>query len=488
MEGPKSLIRRTATLAALVAAYHFYLRWLIHDCGVRLGAVSYKLAPLYAYWSPHLKGWLAIPAVALAAYAVALRRTQIAQRLKDRAAMLLFTCALAMLALAVAMLDSGWRGVSAPFQRVDLEYHGGVRLVHDPLDFLRGYAGRIDAMPMHAQVHPPGAILLLWALARAVGPGPGSAALVTVAMGSMLVVPTFLLARRVAGGQAARLAGAMLVLMPSVVLFTATAMDGPFALPLVGGMWLFWESLATRRVAWAASAGIALGVASLLTYSVAVAGLWCTLAAGHAAFFQRDRCRDSIAAVLTCAIAFVAFQSAIWAATGYDPLRMFLVAVARHHQIMSDMRHASIVQHVNLSIANLVVFFLGGGLAAAVLWARAATDALRRLRGSLSGTHAGPIPADPTGGDAGAAPTAPLDAAVFTLATATTFLLTAAAPLYTLEVERIWLFLMPLIAIDAARQLAAIEVPEQRLATWRTLAGLLVTQTLLTEILLSTYW
>ncbi|HXT57688.1 MAG TPA: hypothetical protein VN699_03595, partial [Pirellulales bacterium] len=47
-------------LAALFAAYHFALRWLMLNTGLKLGAVRpgekvYRIVPLYIYWLPHVK-------------------------------------------------------------------------------------------------------------------------------------------------------------------------------------------------------------------------------------------------------------------------------------------------------------------------------------------------------------------------------------------------------------------------------------------------
>ena len=63
-----------------------------------------------------------------------------------------------------------------------------------------------------------------------------------------------------------------------------------------------------------------------------------------------------------------------------------------------------------------------------------------------------------------------------------------AAPLYTLEVERIWLFMVPLVAIPAARRLSG-SADEDRPSTDVALTFcLLAVQVVIMEALLNTTW
>ena len=62
------------------------------------------------------------------------------------------------------------------------------------------------------------------------------------------------------------------------------------------------------------------------------------------------------------------------------------------------------------------------------------------------------------------------------------------APLYTLEVERIWVFLVPLVAIAAARELGRQPRLDYPGGAIRMTFLLLSSQVVLMEALLSTLW
>ncbi len=69
-----------------------------------------------------------------------------------------------------------------------------------------------------------------------------------------------------------------------------------------------------------------------------------------------------------------------------------------------------------------------------------------------------------------------------------TLLVAAAVPAYTLEVERIWLFLTPLLVLPVAARLAAQERPTGRADRTTSAVLLLALQTLGVEVLVTTYW
>ena len=61
-------------------------------------------------------------------------------------------------------------------------------------------------------------------------------------------------------------------------------------------------------------------------------------------------------------------------------------------------------------------------------------------------------------------------------------------PLYSLETERIWIFLAPLVVIPAAAALARERATASAPTRIRTVVLLLVAQTVTTEVFLGTYW
>src|SRR5262245_60327471 len=183
-----ALMPRCAILLLSLIAYHYVLVFLMINRGLRLGAVSHKLAPLYAVWRPHLKIWLIAPLAALTAYIIFLRRTRAATSLSERASILAFCAFSLVITLSVAVSDGGPRSIIAPMLRTDLEYIGAVDRVQGVAQFLRDYPQLAETMPMHAQVHPPGPTLFAWACCRLFGDGPWSVSIGIICF-SILAVP-----------------------------------------------------------------------------------------------------------------------------------------------------------------------------------------------------------------------------------------------------------------------------------------------------------
>ncbi len=80
------------------------------------------------------------------------------------------------------------------------------------------------------------------------------------------------------------------------------------------------------------------------------------------------------------------------------------------------------------------------------------------------------------------------EADVFHLGYAIALLLTCFSSLYTMEVERIWIFMVPFVVIPAAQYLQALCSRRGSLSDFYWVAGLLCTQLILFEVMLDTFW
>lgn len=499
----RSLWLQCAVLLAALWLYHLWISSLMQRGLLQLGAVSHKLAPLYAYWDPKLKGGLLLALAVLAGYRFFLRRVLCndCRRLRDWKAVALLTLWMPLLAIAVAGIDGNLTRIARPFERTDIEYYGAVDRVGDLRTFIATYPQRAAEMPMHAQTHPPGAVLFLWAATRLVGDTPLRAALAAVFFSALSVPAVYLLARDLGGPSLARLSAALYLLMPGVVLFTATSMDGPFAVLLIWSIYLGWRSAWRGSMPAGFAAGVVLALAAWMTFSAAVAGLFVVLAVLLAAWrraraetpaecatlvtssspvagawgggvptkvaFQCRRFVRSAAPPLLAVLAGgLAFYVPLCAATGYHPADMLGTAMSISAGLMGRTGHVSWSQHWHIATANLVVFFAFCGVPLTVLWMR---ETARRLRTGWSRSALGTL------------------LVAFVAALAITDLL----PLYSLETERIWIFLAPLVAIPAAAALlraapaadASLYSPQVR-----SVLLLLAAQAVLTELFLGTYW
>jgi 4-amino-4-deoxy-L-arabinose transferase-like glycosyltransferase len=457
--------------------------------GLRLGAISYKLAPLYAYWRPHLKGWLALPVVVLALYFWILRRTRVATSLTDRWAIAFFSLSSIAISTSVSMLDGGPRSLIAPLLRTDLEYYGAIDRVHGVGDFLRDYPQQARTMPMHAQVHPPGAILFVWAMCNVFGGGPWAAAAGIIVFSSLAVPVVYRWAERLGGPGVARRAAAIFVLTPSIVLFTATSMDGPFAVLLIATMWLFWESLEHLPIRLGLLAGLAGAAAAVMTYSVTVALLFCGIATCARWFAAPQTRRSTLVAAVSALVGFNGLHLVFWLTTGYDPVQMFLAAITNSNHIMSGTRHESPARYVHIAVANLVVFFVAAGLPCAAIWwptmLRSIRSWLAPLQDSRTFEAATPNSSWPCVAYRHRSASRP---EMFLVTSFLTLFIAASVPVYVLEVERVWMFLVPLVVIPVASRLFEQERGTGKINDSMAVAILLGAQTILTEVLLTTYW
>jgi hypothetical protein len=172
-------------------------------------------------------------------------------------------------AWAVALAASaGWSAVAAPLSS-RYEYLGAVSRVGSPGRFLDTFVSALASYPTHVKGHPPGMVLLLWALDR-VGLGGATAATALVIGVGALAAPAVLVAVRALGDElAARQAAPFLALAPAAI-WLATSADALFA----GVAACAIAAFACANRPWAAfAAGLLFGSALMLSYGIAPLGL-----------------------------------------------------------------------------------------------------------------------------------------------------------------------------------------------------------------------
>ena len=196
-------------------------------------------------------------------------------------------------AAAVVTINGSSSAFSEPIGRTEglSDYYADVELV-DRFG-ARGISARWaeavnDAESIHTVSHPPGPLLLLVAIRGLFGSGDAPIVLVQAMLSVLVLVPAWLLARRLVGARAALVAVLLLAVAPSPVLHTFLSMDAVYATMLVGAMWLLIRGVGDGGTrARAALAGLVVGLITLFTYAaafVAVFGvLWGLWTRGRAA-------------------------------------------------------------------------------------------------------------------------------------------------------------------------------------------------------------
>jgi hypothetical protein len=402
----------------------------------------YHSDPFYLFWDPRWRfGWVALAvAVAAAAGVVALFRSRAhpGVRMAASAGLLL------VLALAVAALAGGPAAWRAPLAFTG-EYPQGVGQVQDIRSFLGEFPERLASLPSHASGHPAGAMVLYALLAR-VWPGLDGAALLTVAIGCLGVLPVWGLARDELGEEGGRWALALWVLSPITVLYTATSADAVFAVALAGAALAAHRGLVRRSWAWTLTGGALLWVGSMLTYAAALLLVFLLVRAAGRLRRQPGWVLGWAAAT---AGAVLGLAGLLWLATGYDPV----AAVRATHVAYQAAPGSAHRPYLPWLVGDPIAFggMLGIPLFAALLARAVAVVRQRAWTGFDAAMLACLLAASSWGFSRG-------------------------------EVERIFLFLVPLALVPVVRQLQGWQ------ARLPAVAALLITQTLLVQLLFYTRW
>jgi hypothetical protein len=244
-------------------------------------AVRYR-APLGTAAAPFLGSYrlLVRPVTALAPAVGAGLLVAVARGYLDRAGwwvvQLVGYCTALAWALSLALVD-GWGGLTRALLSDDSYLTDVADVGDDPLGYLASFTDRPAEHSNATRGHPPGPVLLLWALHRlGVTSHPGLGLLVT-AIGAAAVPLVLSAVRSVCGEAAARKYLPVLALAPYAI-WLAVSVDAVVATlgaaMVVAGVRASDRTRSGPRAAgWAALSGALLGLAALLSYAAAWLGL-----------------------------------------------------------------------------------------------------------------------------------------------------------------------------------------------------------------------
>jgi methylthioxylose transferase len=252
---------------------------LLVVAGHLLGAALYDRQPLVHIGAAPLVGsfdvrWSAraLPALALAAAALAWA-PGLAARMRWRALLAASWAAAGGWAVALASSD-GWDALAAPLAS-RYEQLTAVPLVGSPGSFLETFSDALPGYATHVQGHPPGGVLVLWAMDRVGLGGAAAAAALAIACGAIAAPAALLAVRALASEAHARAAAPFLAFSPAAV-WVATSLDALSAGVGAAGIALFALACTAppgrRQALLASCAGVALGAALMLSYGMATLG------------------------------------------------------------------------------------------------------------------------------------------------------------------------------------------------------------------------
>ena len=458
-------------IALFFLIYHKLLAYWMKTVSINLGAVKFHrhVVPLYALPQLDLSIWL-LPALFVLIVFLLLCRKIFLQRSVSTTQLFLISIGFFLaISISVVMID-GYREVNGrqlpallePYTRTRYEYYADVPKVDQIglLSFMRSYAKPelFSTLSGHAQTHPPGGILFLWIVSKLFGYNLLAASLGSIVFTSLTVIPVYLLAKELYGESIGRYVLALFLITPNFVMFTGTSMDGPFSVFPILSLYLFYRGIfSDRAIRYGLLMGISLSCAMLMTYSTVFIGLFFNVVMLLTLIVNRSRFRRTLTLLLIAGVTFIAFYMLMFLFTGFNLLEALQASIRKDKGALGT-GYETLGLYFHLSVGNLFAFLIGVGIPMTTVWLRQVAQTIR------DGRRGGPID-------------------IYIAGYLISLLMIAFSTLFTMEVERIWIFMAPFIVIPVAKFLS-----QRGITDFYWVAGLSCLQLVLFEVTLYTYW
>lgn len=458
-------------IACFFLLYHKFLAYWMRTASVSLGAVKFHrhVVPLYAQPQTDLSIWIFPALVILTAFLLLCYKLFLQRSLPSTWLLLISIGFFLATSISVAMID-GYREVNGqhlpaflePYTRTRYEYYSDVPKVDQVglLSFMRDYVKPelFSTLSGHAQTHPPGGILFLWVISKLFGYNLLAASLGSVVFTSLTVIPIYLLAKELYGESIGRYTLALFLITPNFVMFTGTSMDGPFSLFPILSLYLFYKGIFSDQARrYGFLTGISLGCGMLMTYSTVFIGLFFNVVLLLTLIVDRKGFRRILTLLLIAGVTSIVFYLLIFLGTGFNLLEALQASIRKDRAALGT-GYETIGLYFHLSVGNLFAFLIGVGIPMTTVWGR---QVVRTIREARRGE--------------------PID--IYVIGYLISLLVIAFSTLFTMEVERVWIFMVPFILIPVAQHLS-----QRGIADFYWVAGLSCLQLVLFEVTLYTYW
>ena len=264
-------------------------------------------------------------------------------------------------------------------------------------------------------------------------------------------------------------------------MFTGTSMDGPFSVFPILSVYLFYMARERETVPdqkwyefrpYSLFTGFSLALGMFMTYSTVVVGVFlCVIA-----LLERKRFVQYLKVLLFASSGFIGFYLLLFVLTGFRPIEALWAAIKKDEAGMGT-GYESIGRYLHLSVANLFAFLIGVGFPITTVWLRQLVTTIREWRHNtrtseqeISGSRISWILRHE-------------HVDTFVIGFLITLLYFTFSTLFTMEVERIWIFMVPFFVIPVAKHLT-----DRSMSDLYWVGGLLVAQLIIGEVLLYTYW
>jgi hypothetical protein len=280
------------------------LTWMAVRCGAQLGTRSAPFLGSYRF----ALGFSSALAIIVAVTVIFATQRGLFEQLSFRSNLVIGWAATFAWAVALALVD-GAAGLTRSLQAPD-NYLTDLPAVGDaPLHFIQTFTDQASHHSVAARGHPPGPVLLLWALHRLGLTDRLALGILITALGALITPLVLSAVRGVCGETAARRYIPVLILAPYAV-WVAVSVDVVVAVLGAAMVAMGVRASAHHRTGWRAggwalASGITLGLAALFSYAAPWLGLSVVCL-----YFARRRAFLNIATGLGALLPVLAAQSA----------------------------------------------------------------------------------------------------------------------------------------------------------------------------------
>ena len=237
-----------------------------------------------------------------------------------------------VLAGSMGMLRGGAEGLEALAAKPPLSFTDDLDKVGSPHALFRDFNAMHGTLSPQAQVHPPGALWLVWATGLLTANSPLGIVLLLALLAATGVIPLYGWVARMASHRAALIAAMLYAVMPGVTLFATGSVDAAFAPITLTALYTFARALPGGRWLWAIAAGALFAVATLLHFALLTLAFW-FLFVGVLHFTRENALIETLRAWVGLALGFAVVHALIFATTGFDyaeALRLAWASIPGH--------------------------------------------------------------------------------------------------------------------------------------------------------------
>jgi hypothetical protein len=269
---------------------------------------------------------------------------------------------------AIAMLRGGTHGIAQAYMRYETEYINDIGRGLTIRGLFRDYLQMHPYLSLHSKAHPPGPIVILWLWSYGVGRSALALSLATMATAAVAVIPLYYWVKDMLGPRSALTATALYVLMPSIVLFTATSGDILFTPLSITTLFLFWRALHRNALGYQLGAGAMYAVLSLTSFTLISLGAFFAFM-GLLRLADRELRRSVFQTAFVMVAAFFAVHVGVWLWSGFDVIACFQVCLAQfqHDQLSLDLKEPRYPGWV-YRFVNPFTFFIFAGIPVSLLF------------------------------------------------------------------------------------------------------------------------